>query len=514
MFKVCFDSVSLSSLSSLPRKSFLDILNSETYFGLIPDDLIHMIFAMNGWKIDYVISPLNFELKYNFKFNEIRRFMNTNDIPTENELDFHNLYSLDEKVADRVEFIKIYDYSLQNYYNTFVIENFDYDLIKRCLNFSGENFRYIYRALKNTRPSAFSSTKELMFNFLVRGVWRNHFHQNQYNDNPDWVEDVPLEDQSIAYWDGVVNEYMIDNTDEYGNDFVERIRSYIRNHLNLKLEGRGDMIICDCRYKNIQLRTSLGHHNFYDLDDEDFNDDDETTDMFFEKSDSPYTKNKYYVRLMSNIDSTMYPNHICDMIANRNKARSTFRTLLRRLDFKRRRKIMIIERYLATGIEQDYHYRPRLRRDLNNQIRWALCGSISWRRRNHDRMDIFPNNFRINEYDRLLKIYESMEEGTPEKVFILMKLGMLIYDSNDDCEYQITKETITNRFDDARRKGVIKYDEDYRHLGSYRSHLERCNSKGNKITYTLQMKMYRLGNTLDEDPVDITQYKHYLADTM
>lgn len=502
--------------------SLLRILNRDTYFGLIPDDLIELIFKEANIKISYTMSPITYEMQYCLKWKQSTRQTINSDF------DISNPYNLDEGVniagASSCEVIKVYDREEQNYHKVYCLRDFNYELIRKLHTFNGANWKEVYNAVLSTGDLGIHR----IWIQLLYAIWGNFFHQKLYPDNPLYNPDFPNEpgEQSDQYWEDVVQEYMVELEDEYGLDYLLSKPYIIRN--NVATSGRGDLIIVQVRNKGAYIRDKPGHYHFYDTEDED--EHGECKHFWIGRSDNPYDDTKYCVKLFPDkIDFALYPYRIKDMIRDTQRAKATFRKLIRQMDAKRKRKIMTIDRYLATGIDINYEYKPKIRYKINDEIEGFKYRRHSkgqkWIYEAQKRSDTFPNSYRIGEFERLYNIYKKIEnEKSPEALWYLMKMSFLVYSSadSDNYEYIVRNiandykfgfdsrgDTISQRFTEKQTLITYGYSEEYEFLGSYEAHLERVNPpyKTSRITLSLQMTMYRLSGFYDLNPKDIGDFK-------
>ena len=467
---------SVSAIKSFSfSNSFLSILNRYTHFGLIPDELIEIIFELAGYtKPDYVESPLFYDLKYISKKYVVD---NSKSLIDNVRLSF---YDWD---TSKLEVIKDYNTDIEemsSFVNLIlIIHNFPYEIFQWCKNLNPKRLRDIWSYVRSMCDENGFDDPQLLLKRIISSVHRECFllythHQWDADWNTDWSE-VPDE---MLQW--MIDHYIDEVREEYGDNYLIDCEEYLQSH-NIPTEGNGL-----CMFYNIQslatgyhMRVKPGHQIFYDREDEAEHGD--CVEGFMEEIQhsniSLNNGGRYsYKHIMRHTAKNDIPYRIRKLMAMSWASKRLFKKkLIDYMTYKRKVRIMTIERYLATGIDTNFTYVNKNAKWLRD-IRCFKDTHLGLRKRfdGYKFMKQCPN---ITDGIRLLSLREKYlkvekdKSKEDEALFYLMKMSLLCNPMiKPDYDRQIQSMCKFNYMDNSKSKYTFNNYPYYDKRGKLRAY--------------------------------------------
>jgi hypothetical protein len=510
MVSACGDALSdLGFQRFLFQRSFLNELNSHTIFGILPDDVIELIFANLGIKIDYKLSSLMYELKYCIRpklkwcrdspFHLCRNIKyNTDDKKT--------IYKMVDD-SMKVHFIAPYsDFSCD--FKCIIIENFDYSLLQVVSRISAQRFMEFYQYILNDVETTKDYHTDIHSPFFIF----KKIIEALYTERLDLGNsDFRMPDEYM-WWDDIADQYKEEVEDEHGiQGHTLDIDEYLNDKMKLDdyLGKTGPLIIMDDHMgEGIHLSFNLGFNNFSHRVWVS-----EKSQFFISKSEDEYNICRF-----NNVRKYQYPDNVRWAVGDLNKARKNFKKLLTGMKVRRERKVLNILRYAKTGIEPSYNVKMKLHSDLLRSIKdlkWNMTTTEKYhlRRKISESYIYCSNIFMIKEYERLKQLYLKSNDKD-EKIFFLMKIGMMLRKNTRSHLYECCYKDICN-FYESPDEGATKLEmyDSFNFLGCDKDEEIYINPERNPHTYTrpavsLDNNMYRASKDIDYkyDIVSINRY--------
>lgn len=525
MFKVCASENLVSAIDkSLFRNSFLSVLNRDTWFGIIPDDLITLIFELANMRSlhdiyikvpDYINNPISYELKY---FTKRHKVMNRSSTAT---FTLSNLPENKDLEVLRYHTESPPEHEYLN--NVFIIKDFDFDIINKIWELNPYNLRKVKEycdEIESLVPNQYMIDSERLLRRLISCVWVEVWFPPITNIDWDTITDETLQN--------LINDYFEEVNDEYGAHWFLDCADYMIRHgvphrkEDLENKRRGLMILYNIhdQASGYHMRTELGQHLLYDREDTEC--DGDPKEIWIEKTDHSFiSKNnggEYSLRLIEQhhrrIDD--YPYHIKKLIANTIAAKKTFKRLLNYMTYKRKCRIMTIDRYLATGIDTTFTYLNKNKK-MMEEIRTLKRVSFKHRKikDSYKYMDEAPNVFDIIQFLPLERKYKEIYKDKNKKdeaLYYLMKMSLLCYPDDRYKTYPQTFKIMCQGFIPYERKLSYRWENNiylsrkdlyyqYQFMGSKQDLYERIHPEypTSRIDIKLGIQMMKVARSLELD---------------
>jgi hypothetical protein len=506
-------------------RSFLTTLNRETYFGIISDDLIEMIFNQAGIRINYIDSPLSFEIKNNpieLKYNPLN--FNYPEQTQDRKLWTTDDNILEYKHSDPLLKIhKLRDFRKGN--NLFIFDNFPYEIIKKVKELTPKNMREVYEYMTdmeivNHSESQYVNSEYYGFHYFK--ILYSAIHQEELE-----ISRLDVENAGQDFWVETCYEFIDDLYGGYDYGGEER---QLRQDVYLTERGlnkalleypnkRGRLILLknkdvDSALK-ISLHTQIGKVNMKYRDFMSHLNSEDDREIWIE----PY-EDTYEIRSIYDIKVCHHPYRIRRLVEDFQDAQHTFKQVLKSIKRRRETKIMNILRYAKTGIEPTYIRNHELDKQIHRIITHSCFDNLKYVRYKMSETFIYTANmFRINEFKRLKQLFlKAEDEG--EKAFYLMKLGFLMRDDERKNCYSVCNRDICNMYD-VKEEVQEKYAiyQEYKFMGCDNDENNYINPKypTSRISVKLWSKMRYASMNIDEndywgyDRLD-KAYRKYLRD--
>lgn len=491
--------------------SFLNELNSHTIFGILPDDVIEIIFNHLKININYVMSPLSYEIKYvspklqHPKDNVFVSLQSPHEVwYKDNKETQYNMY--DDSM--KVNYIAPNTPFGETEFRCIVIENFDFSLIELVRgDLSAQRLMDLYEYLlaevttKRLYRSDIQSPFFLMKK-LLEGLKNETISMGYVNDRkPD----------DINWWQEICECYVEDIEDEQGQQHSWMTSHYLEKVGYDKDKKRGELILMyDFDHGGTNLSFHTGMNYFYPRNT--FNND-KPTEFYITKSDG-----EYYIRRCKSITRLMYPPNVKASVLNRKRAKKSFKKLMCGMEVRRERKVMNILRYAHTGIEPSYNVKKGLEVLLMKDIinyRWECNLKTSWyHRKEISETYIYTANiFRINEYIRLKKLY-LIADTQEEKYHYIMLMSFLFRQDTRSHLYDVCNKAIANKLESSEdAENTLELYEEHTFLGCDKDSENYMFPQDNPQTYTrpvisIEYDMYKASKSID-GKYGISDINHY-----
>ena len=452
------------------ENSFLSVLNRETHFGKIPDDLIIMIFEYAGYKVpDYKVSPLIYELKYFKKHNRVN-----------NDMWYMCNYRLPDRTTigngDKYECLNTFSRGHTN--SITIFPDFPFEIIKWIIELNGENLKKIFEWCENIASISVPAGAECLVKTLISAVHREYF-----------LPPIPIDYFSTTdeQFNSIAEDYMDEVYDEYGAHHYLETSEYLKTY-DIPQEGRGLCIFFNIFDQGTgrHIRTTLGQHTFYDREGAVYNGD--VREIWINEAQHTSISNnyggRYICRGVENIDKDDYDYTIKNCVNNLNNARRIFKKLLNEIKNRRIDRCMNILRYAKTGIEPTFE-RPKHNYTLMYHIRRYERYSDTGKKKAYisDTYDIVNNIFRINEYRRLERLARACNDKG-EKMFYFIKLGTILCEDTNSNRYDVIHKLICECENDEKEAEELEQYRLYKSIGCIRDENEFITPPHNPHTYT------------------------------
>lgn len=510
---VCANDKSYQSF--LARNSFLNLLNSQTIFRIIPDDIIIEIFKRIGIDINYNITPLTYTIKINMdRFtNPWRHLQGRNS-----RLDFMGNMHLTngEKglsyFADRYARTTLYylrDLSPHQKGIYFRIMDCGYDGV-RALNFL------------NITPKVF----ELVSNFSLQNFYEleqgGHFcdpyalryfltlFTDPFDSDDESIYYHPYNAQISISENGGINDELEARYDALCESFEESWdsngwREVICNIADVYKQkmiehNTNEITFLSTGYSSSEIYGDTGKCNLQPYTQR------RGAGRRFHKN---VFKRGRELQIQRDItESQFWSKNVEEMRALRLRNGGNFERFLKGIETKRQEFIMSFRRFVKTGIDVRYNINPNhklLMREIRQFQSNRSCdypfGASQTRKQKaffrsirsvSNTYDIFTNIFDINYYNRLRELYVNAKTKQ-ERYFYLFKMGLNV-NRNDTDYYK------DDSWDMVIYNNQVREDADeYSFLGNIKDTQIRINPpyKTDRISIELWRNMLVLTRQID-----------------